>query len=560
MRRLIPPLAAGLLAGLLLAVTGCGNSTPSPFAGTWKVTALPAGKEVTMWLVRIDSKSDGLHAPVLSAGMSNFAGATVEEVRADGDALHLKFVLQENSASFIFHRPEGEAEPKQLLGSTRMRGDRDFARLERTDLKKLDEADAMVVHESSEELQRMLTDKGGPATEAALRQLIARRAGESAEYVAHLGLVEMLAGRGAEDQARAEGEHAVTFAAAYGPEMRRQALKHLAIEVLMSGKLPTLAVDYARQAEQALEPSTPPEERLAVLQVLARTLRVADKGHEADEVDARVARVEEELDRDFEAKELPFEPAPFAGRAGKGDRVALVELFTGANCSACAAADLSFDALLRTFEPRDVVLVQYHLPIPSADPLANPDTERRARYYGANGTPLIFLNGRPTPPTGGGRDRAEEVYSRLRGGLGEELSTPAPCSLKVNTERHGERLDITAEADGLPQRGAVRLRLLLVEDVVRFPGMNGQRLHRHVVRAFPGGVEGTTLAGPTARHQTAVDVAAVRKSLREELGEHRAFRNRELPLDLKRLKVVALLQDDEHKEVIQVAQADVPEN
>ncbi|HZT80271.1 MAG TPA: hypothetical protein VFA26_08620, partial [Gemmataceae bacterium] len=74
MRRLIPPLAAGLLAGLLLAVTGCGNSTPSPFAGTWKVTALPAGKEVTMWLVRIDSKSDGLHASVLSAGMSDFAG------------------------------------------------------------------------------------------------------------------------------------------------------------------------------------------------------------------------------------------------------------------------------------------------------------------------------------------------------------------------------------------------------------------------------------------------------------------------------------------------------
>src|SRR5690349_6862970 len=38
-----------LVAGLLFVVAGCGSSAPSPFAGTWKVTALPAGKEITMW-------------------------------------------------------------------------------------------------------------------------------------------------------------------------------------------------------------------------------------------------------------------------------------------------------------------------------------------------------------------------------------------------------------------------------------------------------------------------------------------------------------------------------
>jgi hypothetical protein len=555
MRRLFLLLAAGSL----LVVTGCGGSTASPFAGTWKVTALPAGKEITMWLVRIDSQPDGLHAAVVSSGMPDFAGATIDEVRADGDALHLTLVVRDQRCAFVVRRPAGEAAPKQLLGSTGIRGERDFARLERTDLKALDGQQAIVVHESGDELRRTLGSEGGPAKEAALRQLAERHAGQSAEYNARLWLVEALAERGAEQEARAEGDWAAAFAAAYGPEMRRQALRHLAEEVLISGKLSPLAVDYARRAEQTLEPSTPAEERLTVLKVLARALRTAGQDGEADEVGRRVAQAEEEIDHAFEAKALPFEPAPFSGRRGKSERVALVELFTGANCPPCVAADLAFDALLRTYAPRDVVLVQYHLHIPTPDPLTNHDAERRAHYYGLGGTPMIFMDGRPAPPSGGDRDRAREVYDRLLGGLGEELETAAPCSLKVTAERHGERIDLTVAADGLTRRGTVRLRLMLLEDVVRFPGGNGQRLHHHVVRAFPGGVEGIAVSGPTARHQVTVDVAALRKSLREELAGHRAFKGGDWPVDLKRLKVVALLQDDASKEVIQVAQADVPE-
>ena len=47
-------------------------------------------------------------------------------------------------------------------------------------------------------------------------------------------------------------------------------------------------------------------------------------------------------------------------------------------------------------------------------------------------------------------------------------------------------------------------------------------------------------------------------SLREELAGHGAFKGGDWPLDLKRLKVVALVQDDATKEVVQAAQADVP--
>jgi hypothetical protein len=548
-------LLAPLVTALLVALSGCGGS-PSPFAGTWKVTALPAGKEVTMWLVRIDSKEDGLHGTVVTAGLSPFAGGTVKEVRADGDTLHLTVEVNDRAYGFIVRRPGGEANPKQLLGSTAIRGERDFARLERTDQKSLSEKEALVVLDSDDELKRAMGAEPGEARDATLRRIIEREPGRSAEYVARLGLVESLAAREQEEAARGEAEKAVAFAEPYGPEMRRQALRATAMQVLASGKLPALALDYARRADGTLEASTSTEERLPVLRVLADALRAAGKQSEVPEVEGRVARAEEELDRAWEAKSIPFEPDPLPGRRGTSRRVALVELFTGANCPPCVAADVAFDALLRTCPPADVVLAQYHLPIPTADPLTNRDAIRRAEYYGITGTPMLRINGHEGQQLGGDRDMARERYTLLLRGLAEQLESEAGATLTLNAARHGERVEITAEAGGLPRRGA--LRLLLIEDVVRYNGGNGQRLHHHVVRAMPGGADGVGASGGSAKQHVTIDLAELRKSLRDQLAEHPAFRGGAWPLELKHLKVVALAQNDGGRDVLQAAQADVP--
>jgi hypothetical protein len=546
-------LLAPLVTALLIALPGCGGSPASPFEGTWKVMTLPAGKEITMWLVRIDQKEDGLHATIVNSPLSPFAGATVEEVRADGDALHLRFDDKDRSYAFVFYRPEGEATPKRLPGSTSIRGERDFARLERTDQKSMDEKAALIVYDSDNELKRMLRLDPGADREAALRKLADQEAGQSAEYIARLALVDALAGRGDEGGARDQAGKATAFASPYGPEMRRKALRDSA---RAAGHLPALALDYARQAEATLEPSTPPEERLPILKVLTERLRAAGKDGEVAEVEARMERAEEELDRTWEEKSLPFEPAPFPGRRGKSRRAVLVELFTGAQCLPCVAADLAFDGLLRTCPPGDVVLVQYHLHIPGPDPLANRDTERRAEYYRVPGTPNLRIDGREGPEAGGNRDMARDTYTRLLGGIAEELEAEAAATLTVTAARHGERVEVTAEAGGLPRRGA--LRLLLVEDVARYLGGNGQRLHHHVVRAFPGGVDGVRAAGGAARQHVTIDLAELRKSLRAELAESPASKEGSWPL--KRLKVVALAQDDDSKDVLQAAQADVPED
>ena len=309
--------------------------------------------------------------------------------------------------------------------------------------------------------------------------------------------------------------------------------------------------------EQTLGASTSPEERLPVLQVLGQVLRSAGKKEEAAEVDRRAAEAEEEMDRASEKTSVPFEPTPYPGRHGKSERVALVELFTGADCPPCVAADVAFDALLHTFTPRDVVLVQYHLNIPSFDPLHNYDAERRARYYDVSSTPQIRINGRDGPAVGGGRDNAEAVYNELFATLGEDLESEPSGTVTVAVERHDQRIDITAEAKGLTRKSA-RLRLLLVEDVVRYTGRNGQRLHHHVVRALPGGADGVAATPPTVRRQVTVDLAELRQALRDELAGVPEETLKQFPFDLQRLKVVAVLQDDTSKAVLQAAEVDVP--
>ena len=67
------------------------------------------------------------------------------------------------------------------------------------------------------------------------------------------------------------------------------------------------------------------------------------------------------------------------------------------------------------------------------------------------------------------------------------------------------------------------------------------------------------VTSPGGHHPVSVNLAELRKALRQELAGQRAFKDGDWPLDLKRLQIVALLQDDETKAVLQAAQVAVPE-
>ena len=111
--------------------------------------------------------------------------------------------------------------------------------------------------------------------------------------------------------------------------------------------------------------------------MLARSARLAGKDDVAAAAESRAKEIDAKLDAEYHEKVPPFKPATFAGRKNaKGDRAVVMEIFTGAQCPPCVAADVGFDALLTTYKPTEFIGLQYHLHIPGPDPLDQPRRRR----------------------------------------------------------------------------------------------------------------------------------------------------------------------------------------
>jgi hypothetical protein len=273
-----------------------------------------------------------------------------------------------------------------------------------------------------------------------------------------------------------------------------------------------------------------------------------------------------QLDDDFAKNAVPFIPARPEGRRADGDRVVLAELFTGAQCPPCVGADIAFDAALQVYKPTQVIFLQYHVHVPGPDPLTCPASEARLRYYekDVQGTPSFILDGRLLDESiGGPSERGELSYSLLHKALDRAMDSPAGARIGLTVRRDGNIVDLTAEiSDVRRPNEQTRLRFVLVEEIVRYAAPNGQRLHHHVVRDFPGGADGFPLPDDTARQTVKFDLGQVRKQAREYLAQvdrRQPFPDDDRPLDLRKLKVVAFVQDDVTKQVYQSTQVDVPE-
>src|SRR5262249_13852723 len=275
----------------------------------------------------------------------------------------------------------------------------------------------------------------------------------------------------------------------------------------------------------------------------------------AKQLQPRIDKLEAVLDAEFEKNAIPFKPGEYKGRKGDHPAAAVGDLSPGAYCPPCVAADIAFDAALETYKPKDVIFLQYHTHIPAPDRLTNADTETRLKFYGddVEGVPTAFLNGKVLKGLGGPKANGERSYNPLRDPTDEQLGKEeATASLKLTAERKGDKIDINAEVTGLKDPGEnVKLRLVLIEEVARYPGGNGQRLHHHVVRALPGGADGLVLKEAKAKQSVKVDLAELKKSLDEYMTKYnegpRKFLDDEYPLNIKHLKVVALIQDDSSK-------------
>jgi hypothetical protein len=521
-------ISATLLAGLALVLAAPAQAPQAPApAGNWKMILPLTGGGQPLWLVQFAQK-DGKWAGTVLASAPRLQ-ATVGAVSVTGDTL--RFQLKVGKEVYRFEGKVPKDKGAKLYGSIAMRGRIGPAELEPTTVTGLGRLDL--------------------AREVLAKQTV----GSEVVGAAVLLIQQAEALKAKPEEVRNWAARAVKAAAVYGPRFQRDVTVGIATSLSGQKGYEPVALQYARQAERMLDASERPALQKSVLEALADALTKAGRADEAKEVQARLKKL------DFKIK-----PKAFAGRKAKSDRAVLVELITSAELPQAVAAGLAFDALGQTFKPSEVVLVQYDVNTrTAADPLSSLASEDRATGYYAQALqaiPTVLIAGAPGPDSEGDASAAPDKYEEYRGLIEPLLESPAKVKLKVTAQRKGPKVNVKVNVSDLEVGGdAVRLRVLLVEPQVAYVGANKLTPQRHVVRAFVGKPEGEKVEkGKPLEKSETVDVDALRKELKaylDKVAERRPFASKERPLELKKLAVIAFVQNDETGQVLQAAQVDV---
>ena len=110
----------------------------------------------------------------------------------------------------------------------------------------------------------------------------------------------------------------------------------------------------------------------------------------------------------------PVELSAYQPTEKRSDRLVVGEVFTGSGCPPCVGADLAFDAALTRYSRKDLVVVMYHEHVPQPDPMSNPDTQARSKYYEVSGVPTYAVDGTTVKSSGASRDGAKGIFDHIR--------------------------------------------------------------------------------------------------------------------------------------------------
>jgi hypothetical protein len=82
--------------------------------------------------------------------------------------------------------------------------------------------------------------------------------------------------------------------------------------------------------------------------------------------------------------------------------------------------------LIERYSRKDVVVLVYHLHIPLPDPMTNPATVERGKYYaGAGHRPTPVVDGFKLPSAGGSREMTRGFFDRVTPKIESQLESPA---------------------------------------------------------------------------------------------------------------------------------------
>lgn len=244
------------------------------------------------------------------------------------------------------------------------------------------------------------------------------------------------------------------------------------------------------------------------------------------------------------------------------DRVVLAELFTGAECKPCLAADIAFDYLIERFRTSSLAILQYHLHIPMPDPLANADGEQRAEYYGVRSTPTAVFGGSTIVTSGGNRMMAKNKFYLYSDIIERMAALPSPVLLTVSATASNGKVTVKGAVKAPAKSTSLRLRLVLAEEEVAYTGANGIEQHKFVVRkmitpdaGLPLLTNGSLTINSTADlKKLAADLQSYYDRTNRQYSEMgAALKENKSAVDPNKLAVVAFVQDDSTKEVLQAA-------
>jgi hypothetical protein len=550
MRRFAALLLALPLAGLIAATPApAATADVESLAGPWKLVLMPSG-EVDFAIFDLKAADGKLTAEVTNASQMYLGAVKTAEGTIAGDRLNLTFA---NTGPPVTFKGTLDKSGKLARGAVNFRGSTYPGKIERTADKEI--SAAMKTPAAIQQLAQVRTLPNDQKA-AKLIELIDTNVGHPSNgtlYAQLVGVAEA-AGMKTEEVGKLVARW-IDEAKIYGDEWAASteatALKSLQGKKAFAG----LATEMALAADKALPADASTERKANVAGMLAASARLAGNDAVANEAEGRAKAYDAQLDTEYHQNVPPFKPEKVAARsADKGNRVVVMEIFTGAECPPCVAADVAFDALLATYQPTEFIGLQHHLHIPGPDPLTNDDTVTRQGYYGSEirGTPTVFFNGKVLPGGGGGMAGSEAKYQEYRKAVDPDLEKKKQADIALTATRHGDEIKITAKAtlEGSAQTAKPMLRLVLVEDSVRYPGGNKLRFHENVVRAFPGGVAGKPIDKSEGIVEATVNLADLRKQQDAYLAKYpttprgRAFPNPIPPMELRELAVVALVQDD----------------
>jgi tetratricopeptide (TPR) repeat protein len=283
------------------------------------------------------------------------------------------------------------------------------------------------------------------------------------------------------------------------------------------------------------------------------------------EIQNKIAKKKDELSS--------ADPDKLKSSKNKNGNVVFAELFTGAECGPCVAADRAFDELSEYYPRTSLVILEYHVHIPGPDPLTNPDTFKRYTWYGGNfGTPTAFFEGKEKITGGGPKfitaNRFNVFNYIIKKYLDEKPAVKISGSAKINNDK----IDINISLKSKENKNIDHvLHIALAEKSVKYIGANGISKHIFVVRDLVNNPAGTKLTSMNENISRQVDIMELKKDITNYLTNPTTDASWKAPMfsgwraaiddldkiDIKNLAVVVWVQNDKTHKVLQAHYMDV---